>query len=166
MWKNVSIIVFRFCLLLIMIISYLHMTHANVNGAEFDDQFYNLDIEKIKENLKRSEIVIVGTVKNIGDAPGVKSGGELAGQPVTYNVIRVLKGEYNKSEITIYHKVSQNTRNAVSDGSRLSNEVFSVAKKLIVMCRFLGINYWDIDSNLGTIPGSDKNINTIKLILK
>lgn len=83
--------------------------------------------------LTDSDLIVVGTIREIGPAPAGWSGGATSYQAVTYSVVDVLKGRWPLSEIVIHYPVVANstTGKPSSEKPGLNERVFRVDHQYI-----------------------------------
>jgi len=151
------------CLILIVALSAL----AQVS---FQDPFLNKGQKRLASNLRRADLVFVGTVVHVGPPPKFRSGRFMALQEVRYKVEDVLKGALpgGTGALKVQHVVVGGSRTAdpSPEANRLSPIVFAPGSRLVVVASRQSSMWLGSDEDYGVIPATDLNLVAIKELLK
>lgn len=80
----------------------------------------------------QAEVVIVGEVACIDEAPGIWSGIVLSAQRVRYRVVEVMKGSLSNSYVDVAHYVVHNSKTADSKKPQLNLNTFATGGRLLL----------------------------------
>ena len=137
--------------------------------VSFQDPFLNKGQERLTSNLRRADLIFVGTVVHVGPTPKFRSGGFMALQAVRYKVEKVLKGVLpaGTAELDVQHVVVGGSRTADRSpkANRLSPSVFAPGSRLVVVARRESSMWLGSDEDYGVIPATDSNLVAIKELL-
>lgn len=122
--------------------------------------------ERFAELVRESDIIFVGTVKELGPAPSFWSGRFPTYQTVKYDVSEVIKGNAI-SEITVSHIVVSGSKTARRDEPGLSPSVFQKGNRLIVIAVKSDQGEWkSLDENMGALPHSEETLKKIESLAR
>ena len=137
--------------------------------VSFQDPFLNKGQKRLTSNLRRADLIFVGTVVHVGPPPKFRSGGFMALQEVRYKVENVLKGVLpaGTAELDIQHVVvgGSRTADASPEANRLSPTVFAPGSHRVVIARRESSMWLGSDEDYGVIAASDSNLTAIKQLL-
>jgi len=151
---------------------------------QFDEQDLNDNATTIQANVNAASLIFVGTIKQLGTAPGIWSGPAEMGQIVTYTVgtaDQILKDTNSVAtagaDINIMHLVISANRQT-SSSAALNDTLFAVGSQIIVLASrstaltAIGSGSWDayashtdVDGQFSAIPNTTNNLAAIRAMI-
>jgi len=112
--------------------------------------------ERLQRVTQKSDLIIIGTIVDLGPAPKDWSGYTSSYQTVRYKIEKIVKGQYGASEISVDHIVVFGSRTAQpGETPGLSDVVFSPGTKLIVSAQRYDSSKWkSLNEVIGGVPYS------------
>jgi len=149
--------------------------------TQFDEQDLNDNRATIQADVNAASLIFVGTIKQLGTAPGAWSGISLEGQIVTYTVGEILKDTNSVaaagSDTNIMHLILDENRQTTSSAA-LNDTLFAVGSQIIVLASRstaltdIGSAGWDvyashtdIDGQFSAIPNTTNNLAAIRAMI-
>jgi len=86
----------------------------------------------IPKQTRQADIVVVGEVLNVGDAPGFWSGQSAALQKVSFRLKSVLKGTFTEPEFSVEYYVLHGSRLSAKEAPRLNGFLFKSGNALLL----------------------------------
>jgi len=122
----------------------------------------------LREISREMDLIFVGTVVSVGNPPRGWSGYGGSYQTVTYKVDKILKGQYETSQISIQHIVVYGS-NTAENGEKpgLSSELFVINAKLIVSTQKTDDGKWKaLSEDSGALPATREWLQKIESALR
>jgi len=152
--------------------------------TQFDEQDLNDNATTIQANVNAASLIFVGTIKQLGTAPGIWSGPAEMGQIVTYTIgtaDQILKDTNSVAtagaDINIMHLIISVNRQT-SSAAALDDTLFAVGGEIIVLASrstaltAVGSDSWDayashtdVDGQFSAIPNTTNNLAAIRAML-
>jgi hypothetical protein len=123
--------------------------------------------DALKDVVKTNQLIFVGALLELGPQPNDWSGYASAFQNARYKIVRIMKGAYGASEISVNHIVVYGSKTAqAGETPGLSSSLFSPNNELIVFAKKTESGQWkDTDEILGTLPATDQWVRKVEIAL-
>ncbi len=114
--------------------------------------------ESLKDLVKRNNLIFIGSLLELGKPPNDWSGCGNAFQSAKYKIVRIIKGQYGASEISVEHVVVYGSKTAQpGETPGLLSSMFSPNNELIVFARKTDSGKWkDTNEVHGALPATDE----------
>jgi len=122
----------------------------------------------LRELSKGMDLIFVGTVVSIGNAPRGWSGYGGSYQTITYKVEKILKGQLETPQISVQHIVVYGS-NTAQRGEKpgLSSELFATNAKLIVSAQKTDEGKWKaLSEDASALPATDEWLKKMESALR
>lgn len=91
---------------------------------------------QVKRDIVEADLVLLGTVKELGPGPSEWSGDAIAYQPVVYRIGEILRGRISLKELAVHHRVLQGADDARPDRPGLSPAYYKEDRQFLVYGKF------------------------------
>jgi hypothetical protein len=122
----------------------------------------------LRELVQESDLIFIGTVSSVGVPPQGWSGYAGAYQTVSYKIEKILKGQYEKPQISIHHVVVYGSNTAQEgDQPGLSSKLFAINAKLIVSAQKTDNDQWKaLSEDAGALPATTEWMQKWESVLR
>jgi hypothetical protein len=114
--------------------------------------------DSLKALAKKNNLIFIGSLMELGNPPNDWSGCGNSYQRAKYKIVRLIKGQYGASEISVDHVVVYGSKTAqAGETPELSRSMFSPNNELIVFARKTDSGHWrDTSEDLGVLPATEE----------
>ena len=114
--------------------------------------------ESLKDLVKRNNLIFIGSLIELGKPPNDWSGCGNSFQSAKYKILRIIRGQYGASEISVEHVVVYGSKTAQpGETPGLSSSMFSPNNELIVFAKKTDSGRWkDTNEVYGALPATDE----------
>ena len=122
----------------------------------------------LKYVVKKNNLIFIGSVLDVDKPPREWSGCGNSYQTVKYKIVRIIKGQYGASEISVDHVVVYGSKTAqAGDTPGLSRSMFSPNNELIIFARKADSGRWkDTDEVHGALPATDEWQQKVESVIR